>query len=275
MGPSDDARVKRQEALQALEARDFERAVSLFSEAIGLEPSDPSGYLGRAEAFRAQAKLEQAAADVAIAAALRQAPQPSAVGTPQPDGSIAPAVVAPTSPPQSAELTITYSTRLSRRLLFVKWLLVIPQFIFLSFYSAYAGAVSLIGLAVVIFSGHYPRGMHDAVRRYLEYQFGITSYWPLYMSDNWRGRDAAFRVDYPPKQSRLLAFLRIVLGPLVTLLAAIAWMPLLAVAFVAWWAILFTAEYPASMFRLSLNLFQWQARVTAWVGPTPSRYQTE
>src|SRR3954468_5709367 len=64
----------------------------------------------------------------------------------------------PPSPVYPARLEMTYPSELSRWLPLIKWLLVVPHFIALSFVGIGAFFVAVYGLFAVLFTGRWPRG---------------------------------------------------------------------------------------------------------------------
>ena len=55
------------------------------------------------------------------------------------------------------KLTIPYPERLSRLLLFFKWLFVIPLGIIIAFWSIAAGIALIIAFFAILFVGQFPR----------------------------------------------------------------------------------------------------------------------
>ncbi|MGH2558889.1 MAG: DUF4389 domain-containing protein [Thermomicrobiales bacterium] len=56
---------------------------------------------------------------------------------------------------------VTYPERLSRLLIFVKWLLIIPHAIILYFLILAVGIVHTIAWFAILITGSYPRGLFD------------------------------------------------------------------------------------------------------------------
>ncbi|MFD4551458.1 DUF4389 domain-containing protein [Streptomyces sp. NPDC058466] len=103
---------------------------------------------------------------------------------------------------------VTYPTRLSRGLVLVKWLLVIPQLLvitilitsgwsgyrYLDHYSPFSsgliGLLSLIAVVILMFTGRYPRGLFDFLMglvrwtlRVLVYLYLMTDKYPPFRLD--------------------------------------------------------------------------------------------
>ena len=69
-----------------------------------------------------------------------------------------------------------YPENLSRGLIFVKWLLVIPHLIVLYVLFLCLGLVSFIAWFAILFTGKYPRGMWDFTTGVLRWQLRVASY---------------------------------------------------------------------------------------------------
>jgi hypothetical protein len=79
-----------------------------------------------------------------------------------------------------------YPERMSRWLIFVKWLLVIPHFIVLWFLHIAAFFVTIVAWFAILFTGRYPQGMFRFVEGVLRWTNRASAYY-LLMTD-----------EYPP-----------------------------------------------------------------------------
>lgn len=84
-------------------------------------------------------------------------------------------------PPQGAggypvKVQFQYPEKLSRGLIFVKWLLVIPHLIVLYILFLCMGVVSFIAWFAILFTGRYPRGMWDFTTGVIRWQIRVASY---------------------------------------------------------------------------------------------------
>jgi hypothetical protein len=75
-----------------------------------------------------------------------------------------------------ARLSIAYPERLSRGLIFVKWLLVIPHFIALFFVGIAALFVWIAGWFVVLFTGRWPEGMRNFLIGTMRWSIRASAY---------------------------------------------------------------------------------------------------
>jgi hypothetical protein len=81
---------------------------------------------------------------------------------------------------------IEYPGRLSRLLIFFKWLLIIPHLIVVLFLVIVYGITLVIAWFAILFTGRYPKGMFDFAVGLLRWGARINAYYML------------MRDDYPP-----------------------------------------------------------------------------
>jgi hypothetical protein len=82
-------------------------------------------------------------------------------------------------------LEVDYDENLSRWLIFVKWLLVIPHLIVLVFLSIAAYVVVFIAFFAILFTGRFPRGMFDFVTGVLRWTIRVQAYAHWLMTDRY------------------------------------------------------------------------------------------
>ena len=187
--------------------------------------------------------------------------------TSQVDSSLAAVSAAEAAVP--AKITIPYPERLSRLLLFFKWLLVIPLVIIVSFWTIAALVVFIIAFFAILLVGRFPRGLFDFIVSYIRFYLRVGAYFPYLMTDTWwpgGNHPMQFEVKYPEKLSRgisLLKLLSMLLG-VVGCLTSVVYFVLILFGIAAWFAILFTGRYPRELYRVALMMYQWTARVDSW-----------
>lgn len=83
-------------------------------------------------------------------------------------------------PPQAAgypvKVHFQYPEKLSRGLIFVKILLIIPHIIVLYVLGLCAGIVSFIAWWAILFTGRYPKGLWDFTTGVIRWQTRVASY---------------------------------------------------------------------------------------------------
>jgi hypothetical protein len=85
-----------------------------------------------------------------------------------------------------ARLTLEYPTSLSRLLVLIKWLLIIPHTIALYFVGLAAAIVMIIAWFAILITGRYPEGLFRFYEGYLRWSERVNAY-VLLLTD-----------DYPP-----------------------------------------------------------------------------
>jgi hypothetical protein len=83
------------------------------------------------------------------------------------------------------KLEIDYDDNLSRWLIFVKWLLVIPHVIVLLVLELVGFVMVLIAFFAILFTGKYPRGLYDFVVGVIRWYWRVDAYAFLLMTDRY------------------------------------------------------------------------------------------
>jgi Domain of unknown function (DUF4389) len=82
-------------------------------------------------------------------------------------------------------LELDYDEDLSRWMIFVKWLLVIPHLLVLVFLFIAAYVVVFIAFFAILFTARYPRGMFDFVTGVLRWSIRVNAYAQWLMTDRY------------------------------------------------------------------------------------------
>jgi hypothetical protein len=193
---------------------------------------------------------------------------------------------------------------LSRWLWAVKWILVIPHYIVLAFLWLAFTVLTVVAFFAILFTGRYPRGIFDfnlGVLRWT-WRVGFYSYWalgtdryPPFSLGEEPDYPASLHVEYPERLSHWL--------PLVKWLLAIPHLILVGIfvggwgwgwdwgwdgvggfwgigiaglvgvlAVIAGFVLLFTGNYPRSLFDFLVGLDRWVVRVAAYVSLMRDEY---
>jgi len=170
-----------------------------------------------------------------------------------------------------ATFEVDYPERLSRWLIFVKWLLVIPHWIILYAFQYLIQATTFIAWFAILFTGRYPKALFDLAVIYWRWYSRTIAYLAL-MRDEYPPfgggtPEYPVRLDiqYPAKLSRLLIFVKWLLAIPHYLVLALLGLVGLAVYVLAWFAILFTGRFPKGMFDFLVGVGRWYVRVNAYV----------
>lgn len=168
------------------------------------------------------------------------------------------------------EFDVEYPERLSRWLIFVKWLLVIPHLVVLYFLQLALGVVTVIAFFAILFTEKYPRSMFDFAVGVRRWQANVTAYYSLL-----RDEYPPFTVDpgkypvhyavaYPERLNRWMPLVKwLLVIPHIVVLALVVTV-LSFVLIIAFFAILFTARFPEGLFGFTVGAYRWTERVNAY-----------
>jgi len=165
---------------------------------------------------------------------------------------------------------VDYPERLSRWLIFVKWLLAFPHYIVLMLYGIAYFVTLIIAWFAILFTGRYPRGLFDFAVGLFRWSARVTAYAYL-MRDEYppfgTGGDYPVRleVEYPEQLSRWKIFVKwLMVIPHMIILYGYNILAS-AIMFVSFFIILFTGRYPKTLFDLVVGYYRWSNRVYAYV----------
>ena len=144
-------------------------------------------------------------------------------------------------------------------------------------FGSNAGLIGLVAIVcaiiswfAILFTRNHPRGLWDLGRFYLRWRARAVAYTAL-LRDNYppfgdTDYPVDFEIDGPPgDRDRLSVGLRIIFAiPHLIVLAvlSLAWV---IVTVIAWFAILFTGNYPRGLYDFSVGVFRWDMRVWAYM----------
>lgn len=81
--------------------------------------------------------------------------------------------------------------------------------------------------------------------------------------------------QYPERSSRLLMFFMLFKPFLLIPHLFVLWFLSMAVGlvmFIAWWAVLFTGNYPRGLWEFMLGVYRWQTRISAYMMGLTDKY---
>ncbi|MBW8051576.1 MAG: DUF4389 domain-containing protein [Cytophagales bacterium] len=179
------------------------------------------------------------------------------------------------------ELTIKHQESYSRgelllRTLFGGIYIILPHYFLLIFVSIWSSILTFIAFWAILFTGRYPQSFY-------EFQVGLQR-WSLRLtarvynlSDGYpafgvKGTDefTTFEMPYPESLSRGTLLLKAFFGGIYCALPHILiwyfrflWTTILM--FLAWWAVLFTGNYPQSWHEFNVGTIRWITRVNLYL----------
>ena len=195
----------------------------------------------------------------------------------------------------------TLDPSLSRGLWLVKWVLALPHYFVLLFLWIAFLAVSVVAFFAILFTGRYPRGLFDfnvgvlrwswRVGFYSYSALGTDQYPPFTLSDA-PDYPAHLDVEYPESLSRGLVLVKwwLLALPQLLIVAVFAgggstavngtsteWMFLSGgliglLVCIAAVVLLFTDQYPRSIFDFVIGMNRWVFRVAAYTALMTDRY---
>ena len=179
------------------------------------------------------------------------------------------------------KLTIQHQERNSRGELLLRtffgWLYIyIPHGFVLMFVSLWGAILQFVAFWVILFTGRYPQSMFEFQVGLMKWSLRITARM-FNLSDGYPAFGVKAEeertdivVPYPEKTSRVLTLVRLLFGIFYVFIPhyfilyfRAIWVGILA--FIAWWAILFTAKYPKYMYDWVVGQVRWQMRVSLYM----------
>ncbi len=166
---------------------------------------------------------------------------------------------------------VTYPQRLSRGLIFVKWLLAIPHLFILGVFNNLQGIIALITFFAILFTRRFPRGLFDFMVGVSRWNANVGAY-ILLMRDEYPPFDlgggkypVTYELAYPETLSRWLIFVKWFLLIPHFLVLYVLYLAAFVVLIVAWFAILFTAQFPRGLFDFQVGVLRWTYRVSVYL----------
>jgi len=172
--------------------------------------------------------------------------------------------------PYPVRYNVQYPEKLSRLLIFVKWLFVIPHFLIVNALSTVSGVVGFIAWFAILFTRRYPKGLFELVVGFNRWGANVAAYagllrdeYPPFSTDPGR-YPVGYEVEYPEGLSRWLIFVKLLLViPHYIVLYTLAVIAVF-IWIIGWFAILFTGRFPRGLFNFIVGLIRWNYRVSAY-----------
>jgi hypothetical protein len=185
-------------------------------------------------------------------------------------------------------LEITRQERYSRGELLLRslfgWLYILLPHAFLLMFMSLAGAVlTFIAFWSILFTGSYPESFFEFQVKLHNWSTRVNaSLWNLvdgYPAFGLSGSHEGVRLEipYPQQLSRGHLLAKAFFGLFYCALPHIfvlyfRILATLVAQFIAWWVVLFTAEYPAGMHRFIVGTLRWSLRLSLYLGYMTDEY---
>lgn len=168
---------------------------------------------------------------------------------------------------------IDYPERLSRLLIFVKWLLAIPHYIILILYIVALWFVAIIAFFAILFTGNIPRGIWEFILGYTRWSLRVSAYvgllrdeYPPFTNEYVSEHPVRVTCDYPDRLSRGLIFIKWLIVIPHWIILIFYGLAAFIVTIIAWFAILITGSYPKGLFDFVVGYARWNTRVVVYSG---------
>jgi hypothetical protein len=179
------------------------------------------------------------------------------------------------------KLDITYQEKYSRGELLLRtffgWIYIaLPHMFLLMFMGIWGAILQFVAFWIILFTGRYPESMFEYQTGLMKWSVRLTA--RLYnISDGYpafgiNSTDdlTSLEIPYPEKVSRGLTLVRMLFGIFYVYIPHFFILYFRAIwvglqMFIAWWVVLFTAEYPKSMHEWVVGQIRWQMRVSLYM----------
>ena len=176
------------------------------------------------------------------------------------------------------QLEIDYPASLSRWKIFLKWVMILPNFLVLYLFGIMFSVTTFFSWFAILFTGRYPRSFFGIAESYMRWSANVSAYsllrdeYPPFSGDVGAYEPVKFSLEYPERLNQILIFVKffalipnIIVFSFVLLGAAI-------IQFVAWWIILFTGKMPLGMHTFLTGTLRWQLRIFAYAYLLTDKY---
>jgi hypothetical protein len=169
------------------------------------------------------------------------------------------------------QFDVEYPEELSRLLIFVKWLLLIPHFFILYALGAVHAVITLIALFAILFTTKYPEGLFKIALGILRWQANVNAYFLLqrdeYPPFSWDAGEypLTLEVEYPESLNRWAPLYKWLLAIPNMIVLMVLGIVAFILVFFSWFAILFTGKFPSGLFDFVVGTQRWSLRLNAYI----------
>jgi hypothetical protein len=155
---------------------------------------------------------------------------------------------------------------------FLRYIVAIPWLIVAALYGFVASIAVFIAWFALVFTGRYPEGLYNFVAGYVRMYARLNAFLHL-ATDEYPPFSGEENPSYPvrigipppkPDYSRLKAGFRLIIGIPVLLLNYVQTLISVVIAFIAWFAIVFSGSLSEGLFDALRSALAYQARANAY-----------
>ena len=167
---------------------------------------------------------------------------------------------------------------------FFGWLYIaIPHSFLMGFVSIYTGILQFLAFWVVLFTGKYPENWFKVQVQMMNWGMRVNASLNNLVDGkpafglNGESDKVSVEVPYPESINRGSVIIRWLFGWLYVMIPhgfclMFRMMAHQFVAFISWWAILFTGEFPEKMHAFMVGTYRWQLRMNVFLGYMSDEY---
>ena len=165
---------------------------------------------------------------------------------------------------------VRYTEPRNRLTTFFRIILAIPHAICVGLWGYAVQLAAVIQWFIILFTGQRNPGIWRFTRGYLSYSSRVNGYMGLLFDEypgffnSWSSEPVAFDLQDDDPPNRLTNALRIIWIIPAFIISAVISIGALVVTVIAWFAILFTGQYPRGMFDFSVQATRMSQRVMAY-----------
>lgn len=159
----------------------------------------------------------------------------------------------------------------------------LPHMFILMFVSLWGALLQFIAFWVVLFTGRYPQSMFEFQEGLFRWNLRVTARM-LNVSDGYPAfgisagdEYTSLEIPYPEKLSRGLLIVRTLFGGIYVgiphgFILIFRYIATYVLVFIAWWAVLFTGNFPASFHKFIVGTIRWGMRVNVYLSFMTDEY---
>ena len=177
------------------------------------------------------------------------------------------------------QLEIDHAESLSRWKIFLKWVMILPNFLVLYLFGLVLGVTTFFAWFAILFTGRYPRSFFGIAETYMRWSANVSAYlfllrdeYPPFSGDDGAYPAVRFSLEYPDRLNQILIFVKFLALIPNILIFYFVLIAAAAIQFVAWWIILFTGKMPLGMHNFLTGTLRWQLRIGAYAYLLTDRY---